>query len=57
MSEPQYEVDELTVEDFFEYTPELGLACTALALYTIMALVIGYRTERRKGYRFMHLLT
>lgn len=52
-----YDVNELTVYDFFNYYPSLALACIALSLFTVAAVVIGVMTERRKTYRFMHLFT
>ena len=44
-------------DDFFKYWPSLALACTALALFTLAALVVGILTERRKPYRFVHCIT
>ena len=43
-----WEVDELLITDFFDYSPSLALAGIALSLYTIAALVIGYQTHRSK---------
>ncbi|EFN59060.1 hypothetical protein CHLNCDRAFT_137777 [Chlorella variabilis] len=55
--EQQYDVNELTIYDFFEYWPTMGLAATALALYAVIALVVGLMTEKRRSYRFVHLIT
>lgn len=44
-------------DEFFEYWPSLALACIALSLYTVIAVIVGWLTERRKAYRFVHLIT
>lgn len=44
-------------DDFFNYWPSLALAITALCLYAVAAVVIGFMTERRKVYRFVHCIT
>jgi len=56
-NEPKYDVNDLTIYEFFEYWPSLALACTALALFTLGAVVVGWLTERRRNYRFVHCIT
>ncbi|KAL4430757.1 hypothetical protein ABPG75_006013 [Micractinium tetrahymenae] len=53
----QYDVNELLIYDFFKYWPSLALACIALSLYTVAAVIVGYLTERRKAHRFVHTVT
>lgn len=47
----------IQADDFFNYWPSLALAITALCLFTVAAAVIGFMTERRKVYRFVHCIT
>lgn len=59
MSTPEsetYDVNELGVEEFFNYHPSLALAIVALCLFVLGAAVLGYLTEKYKR-RFVHTLT
>ena len=53
----QYDVNELTIYDFFKYWPSLAMACVALSLYVLGAGIIAWMIERRKAYRFVHCIT
>ncbi|PSC68907.1 Glycoside superfamily [Micractinium conductrix] len=53
----QYDVNELPVYDFLHYWPSLALAIVALVLFTSVAAVTAWMTERRRMYRFVHLVT
>ena len=47
----------LQVYDFLHYWPSLALAIVALVLFTSVAAVTAWMTERRRMYRFVHLVT
>lgn len=52
-----YDVNDLDIYDFFSYYPSLALAITALCLFFAAAALVGFLTERRKVYRFVHCIT
>ena len=48
---------QLDVYDFFNYYPSLALAIAALCLFALAAAAVGWLTERRRRYRFLHTMT
>lgn len=52
-----YNVDDLTIEDFFDYSPSLALAWTALALYATAAALVALIIELNRRWRFMYLIS